>query len=140
MGRPPPSFFPLRLFKIPFEDPWVENGIRTVAPPIFVAMSRSKVPPVFRIFRGGDPKEFSYRPRYYDPDKERRQRVEEEARSDMASGRIDEEGLRDRMRASWRKREARGETMRSNLRFLIILILLCVLIWTLFQYLDRFQG
>lgn len=103
-------------------------------------MSRSKVPPVFRIFKGGDPKEFAYRPRYYDPDKERRQKVEEEAKSDMRAGRIDEEGLRDRMRASWRNREARRDSMRSNLRFLIILILLCSMIWFLFQYLDRIQG
>ncbi|MFB6258400.1 MAG: hypothetical protein ABEH38_06885 [Flavobacteriales bacterium] len=100
-------------------------------------MSRSKMPSALRFFKGGDPKGFSYRPRYYDPEKERRQRVEE-AKSDQARGRIDEEGLRDRMRASWRAKEVRSETVKANLRLLIILMLLFVLIYALYLYLDRF--
>jgi hypothetical protein len=103
-------------------------------------MSRSKMPPILRVFKGGDPKAFSYQPRYYDPEKERRQRVEEEAERDKASGLLDEEGLRDRMRASWRAREAKGATVRSNIRLLIILVTLCILVYILFLYLDRFTA
>lgn len=98
------------------------------------------MPSGFRLFKGGDPKEFSYRPRYYDPDEERRRRVEQEAVQEGKSDPIDEEGLRERMRASWRKRDLKGENRRSNMRFLIILILLCVLIWLLFQYLEQLPA
>ncbi len=98
------------------------------------------MPPVLRFFKGGDPKVFSYRPRYYDPEKERREQVEAEAQQDLRSGRIDEEGLRDRMRASWRAKEVRGATFRSNIRLLIILVILCLLVWTIYLYLDQFKS
>lgn len=98
------------------------------------------MPSVLRFFKGGDPKEFAYRPRYYDPAKERRKQVEEEAKSDQRAARIDEEGLRDRMRASWRARETKGQNLRANIRLLVILILLCTLVWTVFLYLDRIPA
>jgi hypothetical protein len=103
-------------------------------------VSPSKKPPIFRLFKGGDPKSFSYRPRYYDPDKERRKRVEEEAKRDRDAPGFDEEGLRERMRASWQGRTVKRETARSNLRLLIIIIILCLMVYFVFTYLDRIAA
>lgn len=105
-------------------------------------MSRSRIPPVFRIFKGGEPKSFSYRPRYFDPEKEEREQRRKEIERQMEAeereeGHHDPEGFRQRMRASWRHREVRGETMRANIRLLIILVLLCLLCWIIFLYLDQ---
>ncbi len=100
------------------------------------------MPPVFRIFKGGGPKAFSYQPRYYNPEKEerekRRQMIERELAQEKAEGHHDPEGFRERMRSSWRTKEAKGEAARANLRLLIILVLLCLFIWIIFLYLDRF--
>ncbi len=100
------------------------------------------MPPVFRIFKGGEPRSFSYQPRYYDEEKEdrerRRKEIERELDAERAEkGYHDAEGFRDRMRASWKHSQVRGESMRANIRLLIILVLLCMLCWIIFLYLDR---
>lgn len=100
------------------------------------------MPPVFRIFKRGGPKAFSYQPRYYDPEQEerekRRQMIEREVEQERAQGHHDPEGFRERMRSSWQTPEAKGQAARANLRLLIILALLFLFVYTIFLYLERF--
>ncbi len=103
-------------------------------------MKGPSIPPVFRVFRTKEPREFGYVPRYYDEEKERMQeryrRIQQEVEDARNAGQeVRHEHLRDRMDHSWRGEYAR-QSQQANIRLLIILVLLCLICYIIFAYLG----
>jgi hypothetical protein len=89
---------------------------------------------LFKIGGGIKPQKFNYIPRYYDPVKEER---EARIREAMGTADMDPESIKDRIKRNYRDRQVgslkirRKEKARSNLTFILALILLTCLAYIL---------
>ncbi|MCG8575159.1 MAG: hypothetical protein MI810_09770 [Flavobacteriales bacterium] len=83
---------------------------------------------------------FEYIPRYYDPRKESLKKKIQEAKGE---GLVDEEGkyareisFRAKVQDKWGNSEYRSKSMSSNVRLLLILGVMIVVVYYIFQALD----
>ncbi|HNQ37323.1 MAG: hypothetical protein KA780_00935 [Prolixibacteraceae bacterium] len=89
------------------------------------------------------PRQFDFKPRYYDPDKEEREERERRIREELGlagtqPGKGDQEGYRPHIRGQFRKAMLRNSRVspdavrQSNRRILIIIAILALLFYMVF--------
>lgn len=112
---------------------------------------RSKAPSTFRVFRRGvlfhipQPRQYDVMPRYHDPDKERLEARYQKMRSEMGvEVPADEERIRrtisfsEKVDDKWARSSFSKQHLYSNLRLMLILVLLCVGFYIAYNYLGTF--
>jgi hypothetical protein len=93
-----------------------------------------------RFFKPLQAKQFDYMPRYYDPAKEAREKRFKELREEMNAEQFEQTKRKIDFREQSKLTEHRGflETARKrNMRLLIIMSILGMIAWYLFENLDK---
>jgi ferric-dicitrate binding protein FerR (iron transport regulator) len=80
----------------------------------------------FSMFKTAKPKQFEYKPRYYDPEKEAMEQKRKER--GLSDKQTHSEQLRARMQYEWSRRKDRRRRQRNNTIKLFVFIALVVLI------------
>lgn len=78
------------------------------------------------IFKTRKPKQFEYKPRYYDPEKYDREIRRE--KMGLAPGQTREERMRASMRYDWEKKQQRRAKQRGGLLKMLLYLLLVVIL------------
>lgn len=89
------------------------------------------------LFRTPKPKKFKYTPIFYDPDKEALKEREQQIRQEM--GLADENTprvslIKGQMRSYYKRKVRTARGGKTNLRLVIIIIILCAIAYYLFYY------
>lgn len=103
-------------------------------------MKPPRIPSIFKQGRYNRHKEFEYKPRFYDEQKERlekrRQEIQKEIEREKRLTAAGEQDLRERISESWSRRETRRQKKQSNTRILLILAILVLIIYYIYSKLP----
>lgn len=109
---------------------------------------RNKAPSTFRMrfgvgFRLPRPRQYDVAPRYYDEDKERRDARYEEYRAEFGGAESEEHvrrkiSFREQVDEKWARSSFSRQHLYSNLRLMLILVLLCCGFYIAYDYLANF--
>ena len=88
-------------------------------------MNGNRIP---SLFKSRSPKQFEFRPRYYNADKEAREaRIRQLEREVNGTGDYDPEGFRMKLQERWRSNQKSGSGSASSIRLIAIAIALFAL-------------
>lgn len=101
-------------------------------------MEAPKFPSIFRNVKR-EPRRFRYRPKHYDPNKEkleeRKRKIEEQVKRE--NGEIGEQRSMRDFRPAWGRQRYRKGASAANLRLVIILMILLFITYMVVQWLGK---
>ncbi len=103
-------------------------------------MKAPRIPSIFKLTEYNQNRKFNYQPRVYDAQKEklekRKRQIEAELAAEKRVGKNYESHLRERISESWTHKENRKQQRNSSYRLLLILSILILLMYFIFDKFD----
>ncbi len=103
-------------------------------------MKPPRIPSIFRLGARNENRQFNYKPRIYDEQKEklekRRLEIEKELAREKKLGKVYESHLRERIGESWSRKENHRQKRNSNVRLLLILGIIVAILYVVYGKFD----